>query len=95
MCTCSDGYELKNNSGIDFNLAFLDVAIVSGNPKRKASYQEIPLKVNYAHNLPKIVQHGNTSRFVLVVDRFTLGRVEKLRIDVNERNGRRNIYLKL
>jgi hypothetical protein len=84
-------FELKNNSGIDFKPTFLDLFIASGTVNRKASYQEIPVKVHYAHNLPKIVQHGNTSRFVLVFDKFTLGRGEKLRIKVWERDGERRI----
>jgi hypothetical protein len=87
--------ELKNSSSIDFEPEVIKTAILSGSNKRKASYQELPLKPLYMHQFPKRIQHGNTARFVLVFDKFTLAKGEILRIDIKERNGRRNIYLKI
>lgn len=87
--------ELKNNSGIDFETGAIKTAILSGSNKRKASYQELPLKPVFIYQFPKLVQNEHKARFVLVFDKFTLAKGEKLRIGVKERNGRRNFHLKL
>ncbi len=87
--------ELKNSSGIDFEPEAIKTAILSGSNKRKASYQELSLTPVFKYQFPKRIQHGSTARFALVFDKFTLAKGEKLRIDLKEKNGRRNIYLKL
>ncbi len=83
--------ELSNKSGIDFDLGFLQFYISSGNKKRKASYQELPLSPVYIYKLPEKVMNGGKARFVIVFKKFVLGGNERLEVLLRERNGNRSI----
>ncbi|WP_422082187.1 DUF4138 domain-containing protein [Ulvibacterium sp.] len=87
-------FEIKNESGIDFNIDYLKVALVIGNDKRKASYQSVPLVPQYIFKMPDKIRHGETSRFVYVIPKFTLGDNEKLKLSLKEFRGNRELVLR-
>ena len=87
-------FEIKNKSGIDFDIDYLKLALVSGNGKRKSSYQSTPLIPGYIHKMPNKTRHAGTSRFVYVIPKFTLGDNEKLELSLKELNGNRELILK-
>ncbi|WP_299529743.1 DUF4138 domain-containing protein [Ulvibacterium sp.] len=87
-------FEIKNESGIDFDIDYLKLALVIGNDKRKASYQSVPLISRYVHSLPRKTSHGETSRFVYVIPKFTLGDNEKLELRLKELKGNRKLILR-
>jgi len=87
-------FEVKNRSGIDFDVDFLNLYRVNGNKKRKASYQKLALIPIYKYDLPQKVRHGEKVRFVYVFDKFTLGDNEKLLIKLQEENGSRYLEMK-
>ncbi|MFS4449014.1 DUF4138 domain-containing protein [Maribacter sp. 2307UL18-2] len=87
-------FEIKNESGIDFDIDYLKVALAIGNEKRRASYQSVPLKPQYVHEMPKTIKHGQTSRFVYVITKFTLGDNEKLELRLKELKGNRELVLR-
>ncbi|WP_108424491.1 DUF4138 domain-containing protein [Flagellimonas amoyensis] len=80
---------LKNRSEVDFEVDHWDVHLVNGSKKRRASYQEIPLKVDQTIGLPKILAHGDDIRFVMVLPKFVLGDNERLRLILREQHGNR------
>ncbi|MCX2682155.1 DUF4138 domain-containing protein [Galbibacter sp. EGI 63066] len=82
-----------NTSGITFEIDFLNIYRVSGNKKRKASYQKLPLKPIYKYKLPDKVWNGQSLRFVYVLPKFALGDKEKLQLELQELNGSRNLVL--
>ncbi|MRI00259.1 DUF4138 domain-containing protein [Kriegella sp. EG-1] len=86
--------EIKNESGIDFDIDYLKVAMVIGNEKRRASYQSVPLKPQYVYKMPEKTRHAETSRFVYVLPKFTLGDNEKLELRLKELKGNRELILK-
>ena len=86
--------EIKNNSGIDFEIDYLNLSIVKGNKRRKASYQSLEQEIIYKHDMPKIVENDKSKRFVFVLPKFVLGDGEKLLIEVRELQGGRMIFLK-
>jgi len=86
--------EIKNSSGINFDVDFLNVYRVNGNKKRKTSYQKLSLNPIYKHDLPETVRHGETVRFVYVFDKFTLGDNEKILLKLQEENGSRYVEMK-
>ena len=65
--------EIKNNSGIDFDIDYLNISRVKGNKKRKASYQSLEQEVMYKHDMPKVVENNKSKRFVFVLPKFVLG----------------------
>lgn len=80
---------LKNRSGIDFEIGYLDVLRVSGSKKRRASYQEIQLEIKQAFGLPQTLNDGDAIRFVVVLPKFVPGDNERLKLDLREAHGNR------
>ena len=87
-------FEISNQSGIDFDIDYLKVAMVIGNDKRKASYQSVPLVPRYVYEIPRKTRHGQIARFVYVIPKFTLGDNEKLELVLKELKGNRELVLR-
>ena len=85
--------EMSNVSGITFEMDFLNVYRVSGNKRRKASYQKLEMKPIYKHKLPEKVWNGQSFRFVYVLSKFVLGDKEKLMLELQELKGSRKVVL--
>ena len=85
--------EVKNTSGINFEIDYLNVYRTYGNNKRKASFQRLPQDVIYQHNIPNIILNGLSQQFVYVLPKFVLGDDEKLMLELKELNGSRKVYL--
>ncbi|MBO0340186.1 DUF4138 domain-containing protein [Flagellimonas profundi] len=84
---------IKNKSGIDFELGHLAISVINGSKKRRATSQEIPLDIAYFYKKPDIVQTGNHQRLVCVVPKFVLGPKEDLKIQLWEKSGSRTMSL--
>ncbi len=85
--------EVKNRSGIDFEMDYLKIFKVNGNKRKKSSYQKIEMKPIYEHNLPKIIKDGERRKFVLTEPKFTFGDQEKLLLELKEHRGNRILHL--
>ncbi len=85
--------EAMNDSGIDFEIDFLNVYRASGAKGPRASLQNIPMKTIYAHDLPEIIKNRDRKRFVYVLPKFVLAPMEKLVLDLRELNGNRSLIL--
>jgi len=88
-------YELSNRSTIPYDLGMFQLSKVLGTPKRKASYQELPITPLFEFQIPKQIGVGETVRFVVVYPKFTLNSEERLQVRVLEAQGSRNITVKL
>lgn len=82
---------IKNNSGIDFEMDDLFIHIVSSTKNNKSSYQELEQKIVYTYNFPKRIKDGTKKRFVCVLPKFVLGEHEKLLVELKELHGNRAI----
>lgn len=85
--------EVKNKSGIDFEIDYLNVYRTNGNNKRKASYQRLEQEVVYKHKMSYSSIDGQDQRFVYVLPKFVLGDNEKLMLELKELNGSRKVVL--
>ncbi|PKA99611.1 uncharacterized protein DUF4138 [Flavobacteriaceae bacterium MAR_2009_75] len=85
--------EVKNRSGIDFEMDYLKIFKVNGNKRKKSSYQKIEIEPIYRHSLPKIIKDGERREFVLTVPKFTFGDQEKLLLELKEHKGNRILQL--
>ncbi|MEE9361403.1 MAG: DUF4138 domain-containing protein [Cellulophaga sp.] len=85
--------EVKNKSGITFEIDYLNVYRTNGNNKRKASYQRLQQEVIYRHKMPKSTTDGESQRFVYVLPKFVLGDNEKLMLELKELEGSRKVVL--
>jgi Domain of unknown function (DUF4138) len=86
--------EVKNKSGIDFEINYLNIYRTNGNKKRKTSFQRLQQKVIYKHKIPDIIKDKQVKRFVYVLPKFVLADNEKLMIELRELRGSRNLSLK-
>ncbi|MCL6217556.1 DUF4138 domain-containing protein [Zunongwangia pacifica] len=84
--------ETTNTSGITFEIDFLKVYRVSGNKKRKSSFQKLEMKSTYTYKMPSKIYNSHSVYLVYVLPKFVLGSKEKLKLQ--ELNGRRKIVLK-
>jgi len=88
-------YEIKNASAIDYEIDQLQLFKVLGEQAKKSTYQEMPIEPMYQFQFPKKVHQGNSIRFVVVYPKFTLGKYLDLKVVLREKNGSRNIEMKL
>ncbi len=86
-------FGIRNRSGIDFEVDRLEVFRVNGSAKRRASYQEIPLKPIHGYGVPSRVKNGDMFRFVYVLPKFVLGDKERLKLVLEELHGSRRVEL--
>lgn len=85
--------EIKNSSGIDFEVDYLNVYCMNGNKKVKASFQRLEQEVIYKHDLPKIIQNKRSNKFVYIIPKLVLGDGEKMCVELQELKGNRKISL--
>ena len=83
--------EVKNNSGIDFEIDYLNIYRANGNKKRKASFQKLQQKVIYTHKIPKKIKDRQPQKFVYILPKFVLGDNEKMVIELKELKGSRTV----
>ncbi|NDV17660.1 DUF4138 domain-containing protein [Muricauda sp. TY007] len=84
---------IKNRSGINFEVGYLDVLRINGSKKRRASYQEIQVEVKQTVGLSHTIATGETIRFVLVMPKFVLGDQEQLKLILRELQGNRTLEI--
>ena len=85
--------EIKNKSGIDFEIDYLNIYRTNGNNKRKASFQKLKQQVIHKHKMPHAIKNGERRRFVYVLPKMVLGTNEKLLLELQELKGSRRIKL--
>lgn len=88
-------YELKNRSDIPYAIGQFQLSKVLGTPKRKASYQELPIAPLFEFKIPKQIGPSSSVRFVVVYPKFTLNAEERLQVKVLEAQGSRNLMVRL
>jgi len=86
--------EIKNKSGIDFEIDYLNIYRTNGNNKRKASFQKLKENAIYKYKMPHTIKNGERRRFVYVLPKMVLGTNEKLLLELQELKGSRKVILK-
>ncbi|MHA7831292.1 MAG: DUF4138 domain-containing protein [Flagellimonas sp.] len=86
--------EIENKSNIDFEVDFVQLFKVHGNPQKKSSYQKLSLEPLYSYKKPSIVKVGHVERFVFVQPKFALSGKERLWVELQEKRGSRKLVLK-
>ena len=82
-------YRIKNRSRISFEIGDLALFKVQGKKARRSSFQKILLKPIYKDNVPNIILKGEMYQFTVVYSKFSLGRYQELRLEINEEKGSR------
>ena len=82
-------FELRNKSGIDYDLETLDLLRINGSPKSRTSYQETRLDPLLEFQQPETLKSGSTYRFVHVYPKYVTGAHERLKLVLLEKQGSR------
>ncbi|UZH55854.1 DUF4138 domain-containing protein [Salinimicrobium tongyeongense] len=86
---------IENKSSLDYDLNFLNVGIETRQKGKKKSSQTNYQEPIFTYGLPTRVKEGETEKLVYVLPKFSLGDDRRVVLELNEKNGGRNIKLKV
>jgi len=87
--------EIENNSSLDYDLNFLNLSIETRQKGKRKSLQRLYQEPIYKHNLPSKIKENERTRFVYVLPKFSLSDDRRAILELNEKDGERNIEMKL
>ncbi|WP_417364047.1 DUF4138 domain-containing protein [Galbibacter sp.] len=87
--------QIVNHSTLDYDLNFLNLSIETQQKGKRKSLQRLYQEPIYKYNLPSKIVEGQTVRFVYVLHKFSLSNDRRAILELNEKDGERNIEMKL
>ena len=87
--------QIENNSTLDYDLNFLNLSIETRQKGKRKSLQRLYQEPIYTYNLPSKIAEHETVRFVYVLPKFSLSNDRRAILELNEKDGERNIEMKL
>jgi len=87
--------QIENNSTMDYDLNFLNLSIETRQKGKKKSLQSLYQEPIYKHHLPSKIAEGKMVRFVYVMPKFSLSNDRRAILELNEKDGERNIKLNI
>ena len=87
--------EIENRSSLDYDLNFLNLSIQTRQKGRRKSLQTIVQEPIYRYLIPSKVAKNETVKLVYVVPKFSLSDDRRAILELNEKDGERNLKLKI
>lgn len=87
--------KIENNSTLDYDLNFLNLSIETRLKGKRKSLQCLYQEPLYKYNLPSKIVENEKVRFVYVFPKSSLSNDRMAILELNEKNGERNIELKI
>lgn len=87
--------EITNNSSLDYDLNFLNFSIETRQKGKKKSLQKLYQEPLYRYNVSSRIAKSETVRLVYVLPKFSLSGERRAVLEMNERDGERNLKLKV
>ncbi|WP_203296575.1 DUF4138 domain-containing protein [Luteirhabdus pelagi] len=87
--------QIENNSSMDYDLNFLDIFVETRKKGKKKSLQRIDPEPLYSYQVPSKVQEGTQVWLVYVLPKFSISNERRVVLELNEKNGERDLKLKL
>jgi len=87
--------QIENNSTMDYDLNFLNLSIETRQKGKKKSLQRLYQEPIYKHHLSSKIAEGKMIRFVYVMLKFSLSDDRRAILELNEKDGERNIKLNI
>lgn len=87
--------QIRNNSTLDYDLNFLNLSIETRQKGKKKSLQRLYLEPIFKHHLPSKIVVNETVRFIYVIPKFSLSNDRRVILELNEKDGERNIEIKI
>lgn len=87
--------QIENKSSLDYDLNFLNIGIETRQKGKRKSSQTIYKKPLFKHGMPSKIKEGSTEKLIYVLPKFSLGDGRRVILELNEKDGGRNIKLKV
>ncbi|MFB9055899.1 DUF4138 domain-containing protein [Mariniflexile ostreae] len=87
--------QVENKSSLDYDLNFLKLSIATRKKGKKKSLQRLYQKPVFKYSLPAKIKENETVRLVYVMPKFSLSNDRRAILELNEKNGERNLKLKI
>lgn len=86
---------IENNSTLDYDLNFLNFSIQTRQKGKRKSLQSLYQEPLFTHNRPTKIAENETARLVYVMPKFSLSNDRRVILELNEKDGERNLRLKV
>ena len=87
--------QIENKSTLDYDLNFLNLSVETRKKGKKKSLQRLYQEPIFKYNLPSKIVENETVRLVYVLPKFSISNDRRAVLELNERNGERNLKLKI
>lgn len=87
--------KIENRSTLDYDLNFLRLSIQTRQKGKRKSLQTLYQTPVYSHNVPAKVVENETVRLVYVLPKFSLSDDRRAVLELNEKDGERNLKLNI
>ena len=87
--------QIENRSSLDYDLNFLDLSVQTRKKGKRKSLQSLYRKPLYTNNRPSKIAANETVRMVYVLPKFSISDDRRALLELNEKNGERNLKLKI
>ena len=87
--------QIENKSTLDYDLNFLNLLIETRQKGKRKSLQKLIQEPIYKYNLPTRIAEGKVVRLVYIVPKFSISNDRRLVVELNEKNGERDLKLKV
>lgn len=86
---------IENRSSLDYDVNFLNLSIETRKKGRKKSLQRLDVAPLYIYGAPSKIKEGQKAKVVYAVPKFSISDERLVLLELNERNGERNLKLKI
>ena len=87
--------QIENKSSLDYDLNFLKLSVETRKKGKKKSLQRLYQEPIFKYNLPAKVKENETVRLAYVLPKFSMSNDRRAVLELNEKNGERNLKLKI
>lgn len=87
--------QIENKSSLDYDLNFLNFSIQARQKGKKKSLQTLLKEPVFKYNVPLKIKENETARMVYALPKFSIGNDRRAILELNEKNGERDIELKV
>ena len=87
--------KIENKSTLDYDLNFLNLSVETRQKGKKKSLQKLFRKPSFKYNVPSRIAEGKVTRLIYVMPKFSIGNDRRLVVELNEKNGERDLKLKV
>ncbi|GAL65135.1 conjugative transposon protein TraN [Algibacter lectus] len=87
--------QIRNNSTLDYDLDFLNLSVETRQKGKRKSLQRLYKEPIFKHHLSSKIVVNETVRLIYVMPKFSLSNDRRVILELNEKDGERNIEMKV